>query len=123
MIACIIEFGVREGRDDDAKRLLTELLVEVETVPGFPKKDSSMWTVRSVASRSPTERMRMHYAIGCTTRHMSARSGSGSARSSAITTSRLQSSNARRTGPRRRHRPPEQSGGSHSHIFRGMLQN
>jgi heme-degrading monooxygenase HmoA len=39
VIACIIEFGVKEGRDDDAKRLLTELLVEIETVPGFLSKE------------------------------------------------------------------------------------
>jgi heme-degrading monooxygenase HmoA len=40
MIACIIEFGVKEGRDDDRKRLLSELFVEINTVPGFLSKET-----------------------------------------------------------------------------------
>jgi heme-degrading monooxygenase HmoA len=40
VIACIIEFGVKEGRDDDRKRLLTELFVEIKTVPGFLSKET-----------------------------------------------------------------------------------
>jgi heme-degrading monooxygenase HmoA len=40
VIACIIEFGVRDGRDDDRKRLLTELFVELNSVPGFLSKET-----------------------------------------------------------------------------------
>ena len=40
MIACIIEFGVKEGRDDDRKRLLTELFIEIKTIPGFLSKET-----------------------------------------------------------------------------------
>ncbi len=40
MIACIIEFGVKEGRDDDRKRLLAELFVELEQVSGFMSKET-----------------------------------------------------------------------------------
>ena len=40
MIACIIEFGVKEGRDDDRKRLLTELFVELGKLPGFLSKET-----------------------------------------------------------------------------------
>jgi heme-degrading monooxygenase HmoA len=40
VIACIIEFGVKEGRDDDRKRLLTELFVEIKTIPGFLSKET-----------------------------------------------------------------------------------
>jgi heme-degrading monooxygenase HmoA len=40
VIACIIESGVKEGRDDDRKRLLTELFVEIKTVPGFLSKET-----------------------------------------------------------------------------------
>jgi len=38
VIACIIEFAVKEGRDDDRKRLLTELFVELGKLPGFLSK-------------------------------------------------------------------------------------
>ncbi len=40
MIACIIEFSVKPGRDDDRKRLLAELFVELEHVPGFLSKET-----------------------------------------------------------------------------------
>jgi hypothetical protein len=30
MIACIIEFGVKDGRDQDRKRLLAKLFVELD---------------------------------------------------------------------------------------------
>jgi heme-degrading monooxygenase HmoA len=40
MIACIIEFGVKAGRDADRKRLLAELLLEVERLPGFLSKQT-----------------------------------------------------------------------------------
>ena len=40
MIACIIEFGVKEGRDEDRKRLLTELFVELDKLPGFLSKET-----------------------------------------------------------------------------------
>jgi heme-degrading monooxygenase HmoA len=40
MIACIIEFGTKEGRDDDRKRLLTELFVELNQLPGFLSKET-----------------------------------------------------------------------------------
>jgi heme-degrading monooxygenase HmoA len=40
MIACIIEFGVKPGRDADRKRLLAELFVELERLPGFLSKDT-----------------------------------------------------------------------------------
>jgi heme-degrading monooxygenase HmoA len=40
VIACIIEFGVREGRDNDRKRLLAELFVELENLPGFLSKET-----------------------------------------------------------------------------------
>lgn len=40
MIACIIEFGVKEGRDEDRKRLLAELFVELEKIPGFLSKET-----------------------------------------------------------------------------------
>jgi heme-degrading monooxygenase HmoA len=40
VIACIIEFGVKDGRDDDRKRLLTELFVELNNVPGFLSKET-----------------------------------------------------------------------------------
>ena len=40
MIACIIEFGVKEGRDEDRKRLLAELFVELEQLPGFLSKEA-----------------------------------------------------------------------------------
>ncbi|MGA3400519.1 MAG: antibiotic biosynthesis monooxygenase family protein [Acetobacteraceae bacterium] len=40
MIACIIEFAVKPGRDDDRKRLLTELFVELEGVSGFLSKET-----------------------------------------------------------------------------------
>jgi heme-degrading monooxygenase HmoA len=40
MIACIIEFGVKEGRDEDRKRVLAELFVELERLPGFLSKET-----------------------------------------------------------------------------------
>lgn len=40
MIACIIEFGVKTGRDEDRRRLLAELFVELETLPGFVSKET-----------------------------------------------------------------------------------
>ena len=40
MIACIIEFGVKDGRDDDRRRLLTELMTEIATLPGFISKET-----------------------------------------------------------------------------------
>ncbi len=40
MIACIIEFGVKDGRDDDRRRLLTELMAEIATLPGFISKET-----------------------------------------------------------------------------------
>ena len=40
MIACIIEFGTRPGRDDDRKRLLAEMFVELEQVSGFLSKET-----------------------------------------------------------------------------------
>ncbi|MGC1412516.1 MAG: antibiotic biosynthesis monooxygenase family protein [Acetobacteraceae bacterium] len=40
MIACIIEFGVKAGRDADRKRLLAELFVELERLPGFLSKET-----------------------------------------------------------------------------------
>jgi heme-degrading monooxygenase HmoA len=40
VIACIIEFGVKEGRDDDRKRLLAELFVELDKLPGFLSKET-----------------------------------------------------------------------------------
>lgn len=40
MIACIIEFGVRDGRDDDRKRLLAELFVEIRKIEGFLSKET-----------------------------------------------------------------------------------
>ena len=40
MIACIIEFGVKPGRDPDRARLLAELFAEIETVDGFLSKDT-----------------------------------------------------------------------------------
>ena len=40
MIACIIEFGVKEGRDEDRKRLLAELFVELDKLPGFLSKET-----------------------------------------------------------------------------------
>ncbi|MGA8194762.1 MAG: hypothetical protein WB902_15465 [Acetobacteraceae bacterium] len=40
VINCIIEFGVKDGRDDDRKRLLTELFVELNSVPGFLFKET-----------------------------------------------------------------------------------
>lgn len=40
VIACIIEFGVKDGRDNDRKRLLTELFVELNSVPGFLSKET-----------------------------------------------------------------------------------
>ena len=42
MIACIIEFGVKEGRDQDRKRLLAELFVELDKLPGFCRRKPSM---------------------------------------------------------------------------------
>jgi len=32
VIACIIEFGVKDGRDQDRKRLLAELFVELDRI-------------------------------------------------------------------------------------------
>jgi heme-degrading monooxygenase HmoA len=40
MIACIIEFGVKPGRDDDRKRLLAELFLELNHLPGFLSKET-----------------------------------------------------------------------------------
>ena len=40
VIACIIEFGVKEGRDEDRKRLLAELFVELDKLPGFLSKQT-----------------------------------------------------------------------------------
>jgi heme-degrading monooxygenase HmoA len=40
VIACIIEFGVKDGRDNDRKRLLAELFLELETLPGFLSKET-----------------------------------------------------------------------------------
>lgn len=40
MIACIIEFAVNPGRDEDRKRLLAELFVELEGVSGFLSKET-----------------------------------------------------------------------------------
>ena len=40
MIACIIEFAVNAGRDEDRKRLLAELFVELEGVSGFLSKET-----------------------------------------------------------------------------------
>jgi heme-degrading monooxygenase HmoA len=40
VIACIIEFGVKPGRDEDRKRLLAELFLELERVPGFLSKET-----------------------------------------------------------------------------------
>jgi heme-degrading monooxygenase HmoA len=40
VIACIIEFGVKEGRDDDRKRLLTEMFVELGKLTGFLSKET-----------------------------------------------------------------------------------
>ena len=58
MIACIIEFGVKDGRDQDRKRLLAESFVELDKLP-----------------------------VGCSMRRTSAQSGWGSGKSSATTTS------------------------------------
>jgi heme-degrading monooxygenase HmoA len=78
VIACIIESGVKEGRDDDRKRLLTELFVEFKTVPGFLSKETFDDVDR------PGRRIPISYwadpdacTVGCATRHMSARSGWG----------------------------------------------
>ena len=46
MIACIIEFGVKEGRDEDRKRLLAELFVELDELPDPGRRPSMMWIVR-----------------------------------------------------------------------------
>ena len=78
-IACIIEFGVKDGRDQDRKRLLAKLFVELDKLISCRRKPSMMWTVRIGASRSHTGRMRMRCAVGCSMRRTSARSGSGSA--------------------------------------------
>jgi heme-degrading monooxygenase HmoA len=40
MLACIIEFGVKPGRDDDRKRLLAELFLELNHLPGFLSKET-----------------------------------------------------------------------------------
>jgi hypothetical protein len=40
VLACIIEFGVKDGRDDDRERLLTELFVKLDSVPGFLSKET-----------------------------------------------------------------------------------
>ncbi len=40
MIVCIIEFAVEEGRDADRARLLAELFVALESVPGFISKET-----------------------------------------------------------------------------------
>jgi len=40
MIACIIEFGVKPGRDEERKRLLAEPFVELERLPGFRSKET-----------------------------------------------------------------------------------
>jgi hypothetical protein len=40
VIACIIEFGVKDGRDQDRKRLLAELFVELDKLPGFLSKEN-----------------------------------------------------------------------------------
>ena len=40
MIACIIEFDVKPGRDADRVRLLGELFVEIRTIPGFVSKET-----------------------------------------------------------------------------------
>jgi heme-degrading monooxygenase HmoA len=40
MIACIIEFDVKPGRDDDRARLLAELFVEIRKLPGFVSKET-----------------------------------------------------------------------------------
>ena len=40
MIACIIEFAVKPGRDEDRRRLLAELFVELEGLSGFLSKET-----------------------------------------------------------------------------------
>jgi heme-degrading monooxygenase HmoA len=40
VIACIIEFGVKEGHDEDRRRLLAELFVELEQLSGFLSKET-----------------------------------------------------------------------------------
>jgi hypothetical protein len=40
VIACIIEFSVKEGRDQDRKLLLAELFVELDKLPGFLSKEN-----------------------------------------------------------------------------------
>ncbi|MCZ7565322.1 MAG: antibiotic biosynthesis monooxygenase [Burkholderiales bacterium] len=40
MIACIIEFSVREGRDARLREVLAPLLAEVSGVPGFVSKET-----------------------------------------------------------------------------------
>jgi heme-degrading monooxygenase HmoA len=40
MIACIIEFDVKPGRDEDRARLLAELFVEIRRLPGFVAKET-----------------------------------------------------------------------------------
>ena len=40
MIACIIEFGVRPGREAEHQRLLAQLMAKVAAVDGFVSKEA-----------------------------------------------------------------------------------
>ena len=99
VIACITEFGVRDGRDDDRKRLLTELFVDSTAYrlpvqgnirrcgPPRAARDDSYWTTP------------MRCAAGCAMKRMSARSIWANAKSSDTIISRSRPSIARRIGP------------------------
>ncbi|MSQ73915.1 MAG: antibiotic biosynthesis monooxygenase [Betaproteobacteria bacterium] len=40
MIACIIEFGVKPGAEEEHQAILKELMVEVATIDGFISKET-----------------------------------------------------------------------------------
>jgi hypothetical protein len=62
-IACIIEFGVKDGRDDDRRRVLTELFVEPNSVPGFLSKETFV-DVDRPGRRMLRQRWEKHGAAG-----------------------------------------------------------